>query len=86
MNDSISVEAINELKRHVETEYDLCVSSIITEVNGQIIISFAKKRKNIVLDKLSWLDTINFLPQSPTNDSDTNDRRDLFWEIKRQMN
>lgn len=84
MDDSIFVEGINELKRLIETKYDLSVSDHKLE-NGKIIISLANKRKNIVLNEINYRDAIEFLPNSPTNDKDKEDRSSLFLEIKEQL-
>ncbi|ABQ54204.1 hypothetical protein [Legionella pneumophila] len=84
MDDSIFVKGIEELKRLIATQYDLTVSAHKIE-NGKIIISLANKRKNLVLNELNFRDAIEFLPNSPTNDKDKEDRHSLFLEIKNQL-
>ena len=85
MNDSVFVEGINELKRLIETKYGLSVSGHKIK-NGKIVISFANGRNNLVLNEITFFDAIEFLPNSPTNDLDKEDRNSLFLEIKNQLN
>ncbi|HAT1845504.1 TPA: hypothetical protein I8Z33_000391 [Legionella pneumophila] len=83
MNDIALKNGINELVKYIETQYHLHIYEHIIE-NGNIILH-CDNNKNIVLDFLSYNDSISVFPTRLTNKKDQEDRRDLILEIRNQL-